>query len=426
VLILIAVVVALAGTAAMLLAIAHPRLFVYAMFALAPTQFLFIPVADFFVSPADGLVLVAAAGMMVRLSAGHRRAWASLAAHRYLAAFLLVSIASLVISGTWARTIVRFPLAIVPSLLAVEALRTRRDIRRATIAVILGGVLDVAYGVWLHVSGGPTHPTRFSGMSGGWSGSNFVAMTVMTATMILLALRGRARRPSGLFAPGLLAGFGLATLSKMVPLTFLASWLGGVRSLVSRANKRRLAAVAVGLAMLVLLAPSVRNAVWARFERQERVDASELNSIDIRLMIFQVATSAFLENPITGIGFARFMEYSSAKFETTVSTPYEAATHNTYLAVLVETGLVGLFVFLLHFLQYVRRLPLVVRRVFGEHDVVLGAAFAGLPIVLASAATVDLIFSYTFWSVCGLALAALRKAAREARGSERLPSSRIA
>jgi len=72
-------------------------------------------------------------------------------------------------------------------------------------------------------------------------------------------------------------------------------------------------------------------------------------------------------------------------------------------------------VFLLHFLQYARRIPAAIHRVVVDHDVTVGAALAGLPIVLVAAATNDLILIYSFWSVCGLALATLCVVNRERR-----------
>ena len=61
-----------AGGAAALgwVAFLRPRVGLYAILALAPTQFVFIPVGTFFLSPADVIVIACAAGIaaaMVRI-----------------------------------------------------------------------------------------------------------------------------------------------------------------------------------------------------------------------------------------------------------------------------------------------------------------------------------------------------------------------
>jgi hypothetical protein len=105
-----------------------------------------------------------------------------------------------------------------------------------------------------------------------------------------------------------------------------------------------------------------------------------------------------------------------------LSSAFEAATHNTYLGVLVETGILGLLAFLLHFVQYLKRLPILLRRIAHDHDVTVGAAVAGMPVVLVSAALNDLLLIYHFWAVCGLALACVNVLAQES--SAAAPKSR--
>jgi hypothetical protein len=391
---------------AFLVALARPRLCVYVIFALTPTQFLFVPVSDFFLSPADGLVLLAGAAFIVRRAAGSRGAVDATRHHRYLILVGCIALIGLLVQGVWVRTIVRFGLALVPSLLAVEALRTRVHLRRATVALILSAVIEIVYGLVVYYRPGAANPGRFTGMSGGWTGANFVATTVLTATAILLARRAKARNASKLVAPGILALFGFATLSKMGPLAFLAAWWTVLRSLVTNVNKQRLAIAALAITMVLLAQAPVRDALWLRVAREARGDGEVVvNSTDIRLMILDLAFRAFTESPLIGIGFSRFMPYSAGVIDIPLSSAFEAATHNTYLGVMVETGILGLLAFLLHFVQYLKRIPILLRKIVRDHDVTAGAAMAGMPVVLVSAALNDLLLIYHFWAVCGLALA---------------------
>ena len=412
----------LGGVWAFLVALLRPRLVVYAIFALAPTQFLFVPMSGFFVSPADGLILLGGAAFGVRCAAGRRCAVEAAWQHRYLVLLAGIALIGLLIQGVWVRTLIRFGLALVPSLLAVEALRTRIHLQRATTALIVSAIVEITYGLVVYFRPGAANPGRFIGMSGGWTGANFVATTVLTATVILLARRARAHSALKLVAPCILAFFGFATLSKMGPLAILAAWWAVLRTLVSNVNKQRLAIGALAITMVLLAQAPLRDVLWLRVAREVRGDgAAVVNSIDIRLMIFDSAFRALVESPLIGIGFMRFMSYSATTMAIPLSSDYEAATHNTYLGLLVETGILGLIAFLLHFGQYVKRLPLLVRRMVHDHDLNVGAAVVGMPIVLVSAALNDLLLIYHFWAVCGLALACINILARES--SRTHPSS---
>jgi hypothetical protein len=72
-----------------------------------------------------------------------------------------------------------------------------------------------------------------------------------------------------------------------------------------------------------------------------------------------------------------------------------------------------LLAFCLHFVQYLKRIPILLRKIVHDHDVTVGAAIAGMPVVLVSAALNDLLLIYHFWAVCGLALACVNLLADE-------------
>ena len=403
---------------ALLLAVLHPRLFAYAILALAPTQFLFVPVADFFVSPADGLVLVSGLGFLVRLVVGTPSTANSIWQHRYVGLLGAVVLFGLLIHDTWVRTTVRLAMAIVPSLVAVEVLQTRTHLRRATLALIASAVLDIAYGLVVYYRPGSEHPTRFAGMSGGWSGANLVATTILVATAILFAIRAQSHSAGRLVAPSVLGLFAFATLSKMGPIAFLAAWWMVLRSLLSKVNKHRLAFGALAFIFVLLLIAPARETLWSRFTRQERAQGeTPLSSIDIRLMILTTAAQVIYDYPLVGVGFGRFMTYSVERLGIPVSSIFEAATHDTYLGILVETGVVGLLAYFMHLLQFFKWTPLLLRRI-RRHDITVGAAVVGMPVVLVSAAFNDLLLLYHFWAVCGLAFACVNVLRTEARQSE--------
>ena len=128
---------------AFLLALTRPRAYLYVIFALAPMQFLFVPMSSFFVSPADGLILLGGAAFGMRCAAGSRSAVDAMWQHRYLILLGCIALIGLFVEGVWVRTIVRLGLALVPSLLAVEALRTRRHLQRATAALIVTAIIEI-------------------------------------------------------------------------------------------------------------------------------------------------------------------------------------------------------------------------------------------------------------------------------------------
>src|SRR5262245_18301116 len=104
-------------------ALSRPRLLTYAIFAIAPTQFLFIPVSDFFISPADVVVMALGAGFLARLAAHERCTRLSLWEHRYLLLMVVAYLVGFAVLGVFSRTLVRVLMAIVPSLVACEVLR---------------------------------------------------------------------------------------------------------------------------------------------------------------------------------------------------------------------------------------------------------------------------------------------------------------
>lgn len=399
---------AVAGTAALWLfaaALIKPRLLTYAIFALGPTQFIFIPVSSFFLSPVDVLVIVAGAAFVVRLAGGERRSLATLWTHRYLMLMITAYLVGFAVLGVVSRTLVRLPMAVFPSIIACEVLRRRKHVFRAAAAIVGAGVVDAGYGLALYVLGRPMHPTRFSGMSG----VNFSAMVIVTAAAVAFARSARARHWLALTRPGALIAVGAATLSQMGAIGFIAAWVVVLRRIMTRRNVLRITSVAALALALGLTSATVREKLASRNYRQLQTDGVERNSADVRWMVLRAAWKGIEASPFVGVGFARFPAYSTVDPEIDKSTfGLGYGTHNTYVEVLVEGGLLAFICLLAHFSHYAGRIRSILNDVDYRKDTVVASALVGLPIVLVAAGLANVLLQYHFWSVCGLALAGMR------------------
>jgi O-antigen ligase/polysaccharide polymerase Wzy-like membrane protein len=410
---------AIAGAIALLwLARTRPRQLLYLSLALLPTQFVFLHAFDFFVSPADVLVLASFAGLLWRLAAGKRSAWTALWRHRYLGVMLFTYLIGFVVLGVFSRTLVRPAMAILPSVLACELLRSRTDLIRAAGAIIAGGVLDAAYGLAYYASGTWLHPSRFSGIGG----ANFSAMVITSAAVMGCAVVARTSRPARLMGPGILTGLGLATLSQMGALALVLAWLTVLRLVVTPANKVRLVTAFAVVAALALSQPAVRDRLLDRNQREMQLDGLSRNSADVRLMVLRMVSKGISESPLFGVGYAQFQAFSATDPEIYASTGGTGyGTHNSYLEVLVEGGVLAFVPFLLHFVQFTRPLKLAFRALLDRQDVVVAACVAGLPVAIVCAALANMLLFYNFWAACGLALACGHVLAAEARSAAPAP-----
>jgi hypothetical protein len=409
---LIVIFAAVSAIWGLLIALARPRLLTYILFALSPTQYIFIPVSTFFISPADLLVCAAAAGFVLRIAAGERRPLFALVQHRYYWLMMFSYVVGFVVLGVFSRTFIRVPLGIVPSLLACETLRTRRQLTRAATALVIAGALDAAYGLYFILRGTPLHATRFSGMSD----VNFSAMLIAVATAVSLTQIGAVRRAAALLRPSALGGLVLATLSQMGVLALVAAWFAVLRHTVSRINKRRLALAGLAVVAVALASPAVRERILNRNVREVQADGVERNSTDVRLSILRTAARTWVENPTFGVGYFKFVEHSTSDPEIDSATFGEGyPTHNTYLEVLVEGGIVAFACFLLHLGLFGLPTPRAIHASIRNRDRIVAASLVGVPVVLVCAALANVLLVYSFWCVCGLAMACLNMLRAERR-----------
>ncbi len=390
----------------------RPRLGLYAILALTPTQFIFIPVSDFFISPADVLVLAGTAGLAFRLVRGDARTLRSMRLHVYLGLMIAGYLIGFLALDHFSRTLVRVPMAIVPSVLACELLVERRHLARAIAALVASGLLDTAYGMYFLAIGQPLHPTRFSGMMG----VNFSAMVILTAAAVAFAYVARTKVPMKLALPAVLALAGLATLSKMGLIALVVAWVIVISRVATRTNRRLVVATAVLLVGVALTQSAVRERVLARARPEVQLDGVHRTSTDVRILILRSAWRGLGDEPLFGVGYFGFEPYSRRDPEIRASTAgLGYGTHNTYLEILVEGGLLTFIPFLMHFLSYGRALRYAWPAVVKRHDVIAAAALAALIVVLISAAVANVLLHYLFWSICGLTLACLERLRVEAQ-----------
>jgi O-antigen ligase len=223
--------------------------------------------------------------------------------------------------------------------------------------------------------------------------------------------------------PGALIALGLATLSQGGFLAFGTSWLLVLRRVMARRNVIRLTAVAALLATVALASGGVRNRIASRNEKTVEIDGVPRNSADVRLLLLRAAWTGFSENPVLGIGYSQFFGYSTRDPQIDASTGGQGyGTHNTYMEILVEGGLVAFLCFVLHFMRYFHGMLAIVRDLARRRDAAMAGTLVGLPIVLVSAAAGNLLLHYHFWAVCGLALAYARVCRRSVKlGVEAAP-----
>ena len=394
---------AAAALAIAVLAALRPTPALYILLAILPSQFLFVPVSTFYLSPADVMVAGSAIAFGSRLLRGRAAARDAVWAHAMGVAVVLGYAVGGLLSGHFSRTISRIALALVPSVLIAELVRERTQLKSATTALAMGAVVDAALAFWMYGNGVTLYPDRFSGVAG----PNFSAIFLTIGAAIALVRLARSTPAKVLTVPGALAALALATLSKMAAIGLA---LGGLMALplLTRRNRIVLAAVAGLVVVVTLSQPAMRARIVGRFQPAQQNDGVARSSAELRWFMALTALRGFAENPITGLGYGRFQPYSLVNPEINGATAGRGfGTHNTYLEVLVEGGLLAFVPFLLH-LGFIGRAIRVYRAAVADKDTVMAAAFVGLPVILLCAALTNMLLHYSLWAVIGVALAASR------------------
>ncbi|MBN1911776.1 MAG: O-antigen ligase family protein [Pirellulales bacterium] len=178
--------------------------------------------------------------------------------------------------------------------------------------------------------------------------SGYYMAVGLFAAMLLwpgLGRRGRA----ALLLVGLVLGAGLySTLTRTV-------WIGaalGIMIIAALRIPRRLRVPLLGGAMLLGLV--VVGTQWERllvYKRDKGLSAQEAAlSVQLRPILAQVAWNMFLDRPLFGCGFGQYpvaqLDYLADRSTTLpLGKAKDYAQHNVFLALLTETGLVGMALF---------------------------------------------------------------------------------
>ncbi len=144
----------------------------------------------------------------------------------------------------------------------------------------------------------------------------------------LAALQAVAALP-GIFFTGLRAAY-------------VCLLLCGVIWLIWGARRGGMLKLASGLVALLLLT----GLFWQNLQQPDRMKGgvTEVSPIEDRIALLKITWQIAQEHPFTGVGYGRFAEarQSLQQDPTTRALPPEMMQHNVFLAILAETGVLGL------------------------------------------------------------------------------------
>jgi putative inorganic carbon (hco3(-)) transporter len=235
--------------------------------------------------------------------------------------------------------------------LAFAVVKSERDIPRLLKFVVLSSVLPVLYGLFQTVSGFDryvydsriqstfSHPNMFA----------FYLLAVIGTVCFLLttdriAIAGRWRL--------LLTLYLIPLLIALVMTQTRSAWIGCIVLFLAYGllRDRRVLALLLIAAPLALAIPAVNERIASLMSENDYIGGSAifLNSYAWRKLLWDNAFIFIWQRPIFGYGLHSFPYYSPQFFPAAPGT----YAHNDYLAVLFETGLVGLVTFLWIFWGY--------------------------------------------------------------------------
>ena len=307
-----------------------------------------------------GLVLLTLAGALFHLVRGQSNAMADPLFWWCVAAWTLIAIGSMVFAMTPALAIAelgRYAKCLLVMFMIVQLVRTPQDLKRLMTVIFFGAVATVVLGALGLLFGFAPRDMgvnyireeeyflRFTGM---FPNPN-IAAAVMCSSLPLgiFALKQAPRSRQPLYVLGiviLIVGM-FATFSRSVVFAFTFVVVATV--IRERLGKRSFIALLTLLVLAILLAP---RAYWNRVLGLR--DAFETTTLDwsvyLRLRALQTAWDLFLKHPFTGVGIANFADASAYNLFVRL------VVHNSYLEILVGTGLFGLATFLMMVVSGVR------------------------------------------------------------------------
>lgn len=119
--------------------------------------------------------------------------------------------------------------------------------------------------------------------------------------------------------------------------------------------------------------------------------ASRQEQIVARWGYIQKGLSYWANNPLLGIGIGAFPQLD----------PSKAIIHNTYIWLLVETGIIGFLVFIALIYRGVRNFLISVKLLYEDRNLAIGA-FAGFVAMLGFAIGIEMLYQRHFWLLMAL------------------------
>jgi putative inorganic carbon (HCO3(-)) transporter len=177
----------------------------------------------------------------------------------------------------------------------------------------------------------------------GYAGTNGLAAFEAQSAALLLALASFEKRPWPRLAYRALALFSgvclMYSLSRGGYVAFFAGWL-----ILGLLRERKLLALLIVFVFTwtVVTPPAVQERVMMTYDEQH---GSLDNSSATRFSLWENAMQVFQSNPVTGSGFNTYA-YMHLNRRTDGGSGFYEDTHNYYIKVLAETGMVGLLIFL--------------------------------------------------------------------------------
>jgi O-antigen ligase len=268
-------------------------------------------------------------------------------------AFLIWAILSLAWArepGASERAVKELVYAALALTLCLGAIVERRHVRWVMMAFVLGAALSVLWGAakgGLSVRSGGGEVANVDGrFQGGAGDPNYLAAILVPAIMLaggLAVWRSATRRTLLALATAIIA-IGLAATQSRGGL--IGAAVCACVALFIWRGRRALILGLIGLALLALVSFFVANpAAWARIQ--------ESNQGSGRVDIWTVAWRVVDDNPIVGVGIAQFPQVSphytlqpgALRFVNLIVEKH-IVVHNLYLQLWVETGIIGLLLFL--------------------------------------------------------------------------------
>ena len=287
------------------------------------------------------------------------------------ATFLLIAVGSMLFATTPGLALAelnRYFKCMLVVFLIAQLVRTPDDLRRTMTVVFVGAVSTVVLGALalmfdfaprdVNYIRDEEYFLRFTGMHPNPN----IAAAIMCSSLPLgiFALKQAPRSRQPLYVLGiivLIIGM-FATFSRSVVFAFTFVVLATV--IRERVGKRSFIAFVILLGLAILLAP---RAYWNRVLGLR--DAFETTTLDwsvyLRLKALQTAWEMFLERPFTGIGIGNFWDASAPRLFVRM------VVHNSYLEILVGTGVFGLTAFLMMLLSGLRHSVTGTRRLWRRH-----------------------------------------------------------